>query len=210
MCWQNWTHLNWTKFGQSPGLLLEWALCDRDCFREQGLSCGIRSLDYLRDTTTGPPTESWTRHFHCFLPWLVIAVDEHWSCVLRLVGHLGCETCGIAIVVGCSWSFCPHSWHIEFSSKMLRCGIICSSKWSWVWDSSGLFSLLRKSFLSPLGKFALRRRSFLLNSASRWKTFRWLLMSARNAEPFGDGVSGGWISDSFNSPLYFQATMFVD
>ena len=50
-------------------------MCDRDCFREQGLSCGIRSLDYLRDTTTGPPTESWTRHFHCFLPWLSLSMN---------------------------------------------------------------------------------------------------------------------------------------
>ena len=40
-------------------------------------------------------------------------------------------------------------------------------------------------------------RSFLLNSASQWM-FLWLLMSARNAELSGEGISGDRISDSFN------------
>ena len=33
---------------------------ERDHFREQGSSCGVRSLDCLRDTSEGPPMESWT------------------------------------------------------------------------------------------------------------------------------------------------------
>ena len=43
--------------------------------------------------------------------------------------------------------------------------------------------------------------SILPNSASRWKTFWWLLMFARNTESFGDGISRGRMSDSFNWTL---------
>ena len=48
---------------------------DQHVMREQGLSCGIWSLDCLWDTSLEPPMMSWTRRFHCFTA--VIAVDEH-------------------------------------------------------------------------------------------------------------------------------------
>ena len=67
-----------------------------------------------------------------------------------------------------------------------------SSKWFWEWDSFWLFSMLRKSFSTPSRKFVPGSRSALVDS---W----WLLMSARNTESFGDGISWGQMSDSFNS-----------
>ena len=78
---------------------------------------------------------------------------------------------------------------------MLRWGVIRSSKWSCKWDSFWLFSVLRKSFSTPPRKFAPSSRSILPGS---W----WLLISARNTESFGDGISRGRMSDSFNSPLW--------
>ena len=136
-------------------------------------------MHYTLGLATTPENAFWT---------LGVMLVELWSSFICSAGnHLGCLELSR-----------PHSWHIGMLSWMLRWGVIRSPKWSCKWDSFWLFSVLRKSFSTPSEKFAPGSRSILPNSASRWKTFWWLLTFARNPESFDDGISRGRMSDSFN------------
>ena len=80
------------------------------------------------------------------------------------------------------------------------------------WQMDGLFWQTNArpwrelTILGMSRKFAPGSRSILPNSASRWKTFLWLLIFARNTESFGDGISRGRMSDSFNSLEHTTST----